>query len=118
MLIFLFLLLSIKKNLHHFCMSLSKQVCTRLKKFRQEKNFCQEYIAEKLGISVAAYSNLESGKSKISLDRIEEIASILQIDTELFFKNLAEPTDQMAIQTEIKLLQIQIEGIGTKMAVA
>jgi transcriptional regulator with XRE-family HTH domain len=70
-------------------MSLAKQVCTGLKKFRQEKNFCQEYIAEKLGISVAAYSNLESGKSKILLDRIEEIASILQIDSEFFFQKFS-----------------------------
>jgi len=43
------------------------------------KNYSQEYMSWELGISQAAYSNLESNKTKPSLPRIFEIAEVLEI---------------------------------------
>lgn len=40
----------------------------------------QEEMAEKLGISVNGYSKLERGISKLSLEKLEQIANIFQIN--------------------------------------
>lgn len=47
---------------------------------RQLKNRSQEYMAEKLGISVNGYSNIECGKTDVQISRIEEISKVLEID--------------------------------------
>lgn len=46
---------------------------------RLTKKYNQEYMAFCLEISQAAYSKIESGETKITLDRIYEIAEILEI---------------------------------------
>jgi transcriptional regulator with XRE-family HTH domain len=46
---------------------------------RLTKNYSQEYMAFALEISQPAYSNLERNGTKLSLDRIFEIAEILEI---------------------------------------
>lgn len=46
---------------------------------RLMKNYSQEYMAFALSISQAAYSNLERDSTKLSLDRVYEIAEILEI---------------------------------------
>jgi transcriptional regulator with XRE-family HTH domain len=51
-----------------------------IRQLRDIKGFSQEYMAEHLGISVTAYSNLERGESSPSWDRLEQIAKILDID--------------------------------------
>jgi len=47
---------------------------------RQIREFSQEYIANKLGISQRAYSKLERGETKLDWERIKKIASILEVD--------------------------------------
>ena len=49
----------------------------RLKKARQNKKLTQEKLAEKLDVSVAYISRLESGSSKINLRRLQEICTLL-----------------------------------------
>ena len=46
---------------------------------RAIKNYSQEYMAWCLGISQSAYSNLEKGETNISLQRVYDIAEILEI---------------------------------------
>jgi len=43
------------------------------------QNYSQEYMAFMLDISQAAYSNIESGKTEISVRRLMEIAEILKV---------------------------------------
>lgn len=47
---------------------------------RQLKGYSQEDIAEKLGMSVKGYSDIERGKTNLQMNRLEEIAQILGID--------------------------------------
>ena len=54
----------------------------KIKNLREIKNFTQEFMAEKLGITQAAYSKLESGTTKISYSKIEEISNIFGIKVE------------------------------------
>ncbi len=48
---------------------------------RQLKGWSQEQMAEKLGMSVNGYSNIERGETDLQISRIEEIAKMLQVDT-------------------------------------
>ncbi len=48
---------------------------------RSKKGYKQAYIAQKLGISERAYRNIEQGVTqKIQVDRLQKIASILEIN--------------------------------------
>lgn len=56
------------------------EVYEKIKLMRQLKNRSQEYMAEKLGMSVNGYSNIECGKTDVQISRIEEISKVLEID--------------------------------------
>lgn len=54
----------------------------KIRKIRQLKDLSQEYIAMQLGVSQNHYSRLERGESKISQDRLQEIANLLEVEEE------------------------------------
>lgn len=54
----------------------------KIRNMRELKNFTQEYMAEKLGITQAGYSKIESGATKLSYNKIEEISKVLGVQTE------------------------------------
>lgn len=56
-----------------------KGVGEKIRVQRLAKNYSQEYMAWALGISQAAYSNIERGETDLTLTRIYEIAEILEI---------------------------------------
>lgn len=54
----------------------------RIKNVRELKNFSQQYMAERLQVSQAAYSKLENGETKVSDEKLSQIAEILEVSTE------------------------------------
>jgi len=56
------------------------QVSTKIKKIREFKGFSQEFMAEKLSMSQAAYSKLEKNNKSINFDNIKDIAKVLSVD--------------------------------------
>ena len=52
----------------------------KLKQLRELKNFTQEYVAQQLGLSTRAYSKIETGETQLTINRLNEISSILGID--------------------------------------
>ena len=55
-------------------------IVSNIKRIREEKRYSQEYMADKLDMKQASYSRLESRESKLTLDRLQEIANILETD--------------------------------------
>jgi transcriptional regulator with XRE-family HTH domain len=51
----------------------------KLRLLREFRNYSQEYIAEKLGITQNAYSRIENNQTKITTDRLSRLAIILNI---------------------------------------
>ncbi len=51
----------------------------RLKQARMNKNLTQEKLAEQLDVSIAFLSRIERGSSFISLKRLNQICSILDV---------------------------------------
>lgn len=56
----------------------------RLKALRKEKKMSQEKLSSRLNISKVAVSNWENGKSFPTLDNLNELAKILEVDTDYF----------------------------------
>lgn len=57
---------------------MKKQVGEKIRQVRVVNNLSQDNIASELGISVGAYSNIERGKTDITVSRLFEIAKILK----------------------------------------
>jgi len=57
-----------------------KAVAAAIRSKRESRNYTQEYLAYKLNISQNAYSKIELGYTKITLERLFEIAEILEFD--------------------------------------
>lgn len=57
-----------------------KTVALNIRKNREQQHYTQEYLAAKLHISQNAYSKIELGYTKITLERLFQIAEILGID--------------------------------------
>ncbi|MEO6150556.1 MAG: helix-turn-helix transcriptional regulator [Mucilaginibacter sp.] len=55
-----------------------KAVEANIRKQRETKNYTQEYLAAKLKISQNAYSKIELGYTKITLERLFQIAAVLE----------------------------------------
>jgi transcriptional regulator with XRE-family HTH domain len=53
----------------------------KLRFFREFRNYSQEYIAEKLGITQTSYSRIETNRTKISAERLGQLAAILKVPT-------------------------------------
>ncbi|MGY4383569.1 transcriptional regulator with XRE-family HTH domain [Pedobacter sp. UYP24] len=58
----------------------TKIVAENIRKIRAFRNYTQDYLAAKLGISQNAYSKIELGYSKLTLERTFEIAIILEVE--------------------------------------
>ena len=52
----------------------------KLKQIRELKNLSQEYIATQLGLSVRAYSKIETGETQLTINRLNEISNIMGVD--------------------------------------
>ena len=52
----------------------------KLKQIRELKNFTQEYVATHLGLTTRAYSKIESGETQLTINRLNEISSILGVE--------------------------------------
>lgn len=60
--------------------SKTRIVAGNIRKIREFRDYTQDYIAAKLGISQNAYSKIELGYSKLTLERVFQIAAILEVE--------------------------------------
>lgn len=57
---------------------------TKIKYIREDRKITQDVMANKLGISQTAYSKIECNQTQVTIDRLKEIAEILEVpETEL-----------------------------------
>ncbi len=91
---------------------------SRIKKIREQKHYSQEYMAEQLKITQAAYSRIESDQIQINVERLREISKLLDVnegdlisgDTNVFNFHNNQITNAYAVyQTNLELLEKTIE---------
>lgn len=58
-----------------------------IRKIREQKGFSQEYMANVLNISQASYARMENEETKITVERLQKIAEILETSIIDFFNN-------------------------------
>ena len=68
-----------------------KAIAANIRNKREHRNYTQEYLAAKLDISQNAYSKIELGYTKITVERLFQIADVLEYDI----------TDLLSIKPEI-----------------
>ena len=52
----------------------------KIRKIREIKGYSQEYMASQLKMSQNNYSRIELNQTKIDLDRLQEISTVLEVD--------------------------------------
>lgn len=92
-----------------------KAVAANIRKIREYRDYTQEYLAMKLGISQNAYSKIELAYTRITLERLIQIAEILDIDPVALINNTSEDLvklDASVIQAEevIKNWLLKVSG--------
>lgn len=61
-------------------MRFKMSVNEKVRLFRELNQWSQEEMAERMNMSVAGYAKIERGETNISLHKLKQIASVLQID--------------------------------------
>lgn len=59
-----------------------EKIENKIRNIRELKNLTQEFMADKLGISQAAYSKIENGNTKVSYEKLQDIAKIMGVKVE------------------------------------
>ncbi len=54
----------------------------RIRAIRIVQDISQDFVADKLNISQPAYSKIESNETKLTFDKVEQIASILGVEVD------------------------------------
>lgn len=54
----------------------------KIKNIRELRNYTQDYVADKLGITQAGYSKIEKGTTSMNFEKLEKLAIILEVDIE------------------------------------
>ena len=97
----------------------------KIRRIRESKEWSQEQMAERLGMSKNGYAKIERGEVTLNLERLEQIAQILgvgivdllqnkdknvvvqtQNHNAIYYANYA--SDNMVLQAEIEKLQLII----------
>ncbi len=68
----------------------AKTIAANIRKLREYRDYTQDYLAAKLSISQNAYSKIELGYSRITLERLFIIATVLEVN----------PSDLISMETE------------------
>jgi transcriptional regulator with XRE-family HTH domain len=51
-----------------------------IRRFREMRGYSQDYMANMLGLTQSAYGKIEKQAVKLTIDRLQQIAEILEID--------------------------------------
>ncbi len=58
----------------------NKTIGKNIRTFRHQHGWSQEDVAQRLGISIPAFSKIETGVTDVNLSRLEQIANIYEIE--------------------------------------
>jgi transcriptional regulator with XRE-family HTH domain len=87
----------------------------RIKILRLAKNITQEYMAEQLCIDTANYGRLERGKTKIDIDRLKKIATLLNIEISELLKEPLDQNYKTSIEIYLENILTELKSINNKL---
>ncbi|WP_316735497.1 helix-turn-helix transcriptional regulator [Pedobacter aquatilis] len=81
----------------------TKNVAGNIRKIREYRDYTQDYLAAKLKISQNAYSKIELGYSKLTIERLFQISAILDIDvTQVLTLDHAELIKSLSSENQLE----------------
>ena len=91
-----------------------EEIGKRIRKYRKLKNLSQEQLAEKINISTTHMSHIETGSTKLSLQVLVDLATILAANPDdLIFEKKGESTNKKINDILSECDEKQIEFIET-----
>jgi transcriptional regulator with XRE-family HTH domain len=57
------------------------RIAEKIRKLREMKGYKQETMAKKMGLTTNGYGKIERGESAITVDRLDQIAQVLEVST-------------------------------------
>ena len=79
---------------------MKNKVAEKIRMERLRLNLSQQNMADELGITIAAYSNLERGVTEISISRLATLSAILQQPMIYFLSEEQPPEEPSSYQTK------------------
>lgn len=79
-----------------------KHLATKIRKLREIYGYSQEYVAFEMGISQAAYSKKETGRTELSFSCLEKLASIYKLSMMEVISLSTQELLMMVIQKDVK----------------
>jgi len=79
--------------IENFKKKTNKSVGRNIRTLRHQRSWSQEDIANRLGISIPAFSKIETGVTDINLSRLEQIADIYEVNVVNLLALDAEATE-------------------------
>ncbi len=90
-------------SVYYFCFM--KALSEKIKELRKAKRLSQEELADKIGISQASYFQLEKGKTELSVERLFQIAGILEVSVLDFLEVVNQEQKQSEESKKIEALE-------------
>lgn len=81
-------------------MSFNELLGHRLKEIRKRKELTQETVAELAGITAQHISNIENGKTKVSMDTFIKILKVLNVSADVILSDCIS-VDHTVYQAEV-----------------
>ena len=91
-----------------------KLIGQRIKAVRKEKKMTQEHLAEKLSVTVGYISQIERGITKISLDTLAQISSLLDSEIAYFITGASAGQDTY-MQEELNRKYMMLDPSNKRM---
>jgi transcriptional regulator with XRE-family HTH domain len=98
-------------------------VAEKIRLERLKQNLSQQNMADELGITAAAYSNLERGVSDITVTRLFEVSRILKKTPQWFIEEVSSTTDlfetnymESGMKHDLLVLQNEMEFLNHQFA--
>jgi len=97
----------------------NKTIGKNIRTFRHQHGWSQEDVASRLGISIPAFSKIETGVTDINLSRLEQIANIYEIEVAQLLsldmeEEEIEPSNLSIIQKKLLDREAEIANLQRK----
>ncbi|HEY8780474.1 MAG TPA: helix-turn-helix transcriptional regulator [Mucilaginibacter sp.] len=79
----------------------NKSVGKNIRTIRHQRGWSQEDVATRLGISIPAFSKIETGVTDLNLSRLEQIASIYEVNVIHLLSLEAQETEPQGINLSV-----------------
>ncbi len=89
----------------------NKEIGARIRAARKEKGLTQMQLAEKVGVSFQQIQKYETGKDRIFVERLQQIAQALEVPISYFFKDFNEKASLDGAESSYELLPKEVKEI-------